>query len=172
MFQAVQHSAPGNHYRIDCLPCVAAVHNGRKWATAAHRPLARVMGLFFTAADDTSPERFVWMPAHRRAVDVGVAELGNGDLNTAADLARNELVDVAAKAGVEEHRVPEAIRKRLDEHEELVHGAAVWLGQATHLANEQHGWAARDSLASRARAGMPRPRRGSRQDRAGPGAAA
>ena len=113
--------------------------------------------MLHTAADDTSPDDFVWMPAHSRQADIGVEELSNGELRTAADVRFNAHADIAAKEAVELHRVPASIRTRLADHETVVREAAVWLGTITHRASAPDGWATRDSLASRANAGLPKP---------------
>ena len=157
LLQAAMVAEPGSDFRLDCEPCVDALGRGRAWATSAARPLARVFGLLFSAVDDTPLESFVRMPAHCSMDEVGRAALGNGSLLTEIDRHANDLADESAKAAVEAHRVPEAIRERVKDAAAEVRAAAMWLGRVTHLANNQPGPQRRDSTASR-RAGALRRR--------------
>ena len=84
-----QATCPRPPLRIDCEPCVTAIHRGVKWATAGHRKHARVNALLLAALDDTPTDLVVWMPAHTKESDVGVKKLGNGDLLTGRDMASN-----------------------------------------------------------------------------------
>jgi len=152
-------------YRIDCEPCVNAIKRGKRWATSAARPLARVFGLVFAAIDDTPVEAFVWMPAHCTRADVGRARIGDGSLLTRIDFVANGKADELAKRAVEAHRVPVAVRQALKAAASRVRGLAMWLGRVTVLANGQAS-SQRDTEASskrrRARKrGDTRARRGS-----------
>ena len=156
LLQAAQVAEPGSTYRIDCKPCVDAIKRGRVWATSAARPLARVFELVFAAVDDTPLDAFVWMPAHCSMDEVGVVRLGNGSLLTETDRRGNALADEYAKAAVEAHRVPSAVRQRLRDAAKEVQAIAKWLGRVTHLAGHQAGPQRRDSEASRRATGRRR----------------
>ena len=66
VLQAALRRAPGVPFRIDCEPCVKAIHYGIKWATTGRRKHARVHALMLTALDD--------MPPRARGVDAGPHE--------------------------------------------------------------------------------------------------
>ncbi len=135
ILQGTNITMPGSPYRVDCKPCIDAIHKGIRWATASCRPLARVFNLIFPAIDDSPVESFVWMPAHTSASDVGVKRLGNGDLLTALDRSANDRADVLAKEGAATERVSAEIRKMLTDHHQMVSGTARWIGYGTHDAN-------------------------------------
>ena len=135
--QAAMCAEPGSRYRIDCLPCVDAIHKGLSWATALQRPLARVFGLLITALDGTPASDVVWMPAHTAVHDVGVRCLSDGSLLTWHDRLGNSMADELAKAAALAHRVPARVRQSIREEEELVDGTARWLAHVTLLANAQ-----------------------------------
>ena len=124
-----------------------AVHNGTEWATSAARPLARVFALLLTAMDDTPKGNVVWMPAHTALHAVGVLLLGNGQALTQADRDLNARADKLAKEAVEEHRIPKYIRELLETHDARVSDTVKWLATATVLANNQSGYAKRDTQA-------------------------
>ena len=151
ILQAAMVAELGSDYRVDCAPCVEAIHAGKEWATSSRRPLARVFGLVFTAIDDTPRDAFVRMPAHSNLDEVGRLRLGNGELLSDVDHRANSLADVAAKAAVEEHRVPLDIRRRVKKEAQRVRAAAMWLGRVTHLANSQPDAPHRDSEGTRRR---------------------
>ena len=159
LLQAASVAELGSDFRLDCKPCVDAIERGRAWATAAARPLARVFGLVFWAIDDTSPESFVWMPAHCGHDDVGRARLGDGSLLSETDRWANDQADRCAKDAVKAHRVPADVRKRVKDASRHVRDIAMWLGRVTHLANNQPETPRRDSDASRqaaaARSALP-----------------
>ena len=96
VLQAARRRAPDAPLRIDCEPCVTAIHRGMEWATAGHRKHARVNALLLSALDDTPTEMVVWMPAHTKECDVGVKKLCNGELLTGRDKACNGLADFHA----------------------------------------------------------------------------
>ena len=124
ILQAAMLAEPGTSYKIDCQPCVTAIHKGRAHATAGHRPLARVFGLIFAAIDDADPNDFVWMPAHTKASDVGLKSLGDHTLLTEQDRELNGVADELAKKAVEEHRVPKELRELVHEQKAMVAKAA------------------------------------------------
>ena len=152
LYQAGTVAEPGSVFRCDCKPCVDAFHNGREWACAANRPLARVFRLVHTALDDVRPDDVVWMPAHTKHAEVGVRELGNGTVLTERDRRGNEIADVHAKAAVAAHRVPRERVEAFRLHCEAAQRAARWLGRVTWLASNQPAPCTRDSIASRATA--------------------
>jgi hypothetical protein len=139
---------PGCVYRVDCMPCVDALHRGVKWATAPHRPLARVHAMLGHAVDDVPASAFVWMPAHTGLHDVGVLQLGDGSYLTEVDRSANDRADVLAELAVERRRVPEGIRRQVAEREEVVRGLSRWVATATYLANHRGDAPYRDSKAS------------------------
>jgi hypothetical protein len=149
LLQAASRAEPGCAYRVDCEPCVKAVHRGRKWATSDRRPHARVYGLLFAALDDTDNDAVVWMPAHTKSSDVGVLRLSNGESLTAVDRMGNAEADRLAKLAVEAHRVPKHIRDMVRDHDRLVEKTARWVAKATHEAGHQHQQPHRDTEASR-----------------------
>ena len=73
--QASKIALPGSTFRIDCEPCVKAIHKGMARATAGSNPLARVHQLLAIAFDDTPLSAVVWMPAHTSEGDVGAKRL-------------------------------------------------------------------------------------------------
>ena len=137
VLQAAIRAVPGCEYRVDCMPCVDALHRGVKWATAPHRPLARVHAMLGHAVDDVPASAFVWMPAHTSNHDVGVLQLGDGSYLTEADRSANNRADVLAKQAVERHRVPDGIRRQCAERDEDVRGLSRWVAMATYLANHR-----------------------------------
>ena len=149
MFQAASRAVPGVRFRVDCLPCVSAFHKGRAWAATDNRPLARVHRLMHEALEEAGPECMVWMPAHTKAEDVGVLELGNGEKLTVVDRHSNAEADRLAKLAVEEHRVPAETRRKVRTHEALVEHTARWIAVATHAAGHQEVPPFRDTAASR-----------------------
>ncbi len=159
VLQAAARAAAPLQYRIDCQPCVQAVLNGRKWATAAHRTHARVHGLLHEAVATTQEANFVWMFAHTRPDEVGKVLKGNGVPITNIDWMGNDQADAHAKLAVEAHRVPLVVRKRLADWDREVMQLARWVGLATHLANHLPEYPYRDSVASRAMAQAAKLRR-------------
>ena len=67
--QAANTSLPGSTFRIDCEPCVKAIHFGMARAARDSNPLARVHRLMVIAFDDTPNDSVVWMPSHTSARD-------------------------------------------------------------------------------------------------------
>ena len=101
--------------------------------------LARLWKLVFAALDDHGdPGRsvdLVWMPAHTKQTDVGVALLSNGIPLTDRDRQANDAADHLAKRGAQTHRVPVAVRKAAKQHELLAIWASRTLAIATHASN-------------------------------------
>ena len=83
-------------------------------------PLARVHQLLAVAFDDTPLELVVCMPSHTSAADVGVRRLGNGDFLSALDRYAYGEADKWAKHVVEEHRVPQHIRREVKQLNTMV----------------------------------------------------
>ena len=150
--QAAIRAEPGCEYRVDCEPCVKAVHRGRAWATSGQRPHARVNALMHAALDDTARDAVVWMPAHKKESDVGVARLGNGSYLTQLDVKGNAEADRLAKLAVGEHRVPKWVATKVQEQDALVEATARWIAMATFEANHQTIKPLRDSDATRSAA--------------------
>ena len=66
LLQAAQRRTPDVPIRVDCEPCVNAVHRGMKRATADSRKHARVNALLLTALDDTPAEMVAQERRHER----------------------------------------------------------------------------------------------------------
>ena len=159
VLQAASRAEPGCTYRVDCEPCVNAIHRGKVWATAGSRVHARVNALMLAALDDTPPDAVVWMPAHTGEKDVGKARLGDNSLLTAVDRRSNGQADEWAKEAAMKHRVPENIRKKVKEHEDLITKTAMWVAKATYGANHNIDEPRRDTEATTSRAGLTQGRR-------------
>ena len=149
LYQAGTIAEPGSAFKCDCKPCVDAVHNGPTWACAAHRPLARVNRLVHTALDDVEAEDVVWMPAHTKPTDVGVRELGDGQLLTERDRRGNALADANAKAAAERYRIPKAMVETEICRTRRAKEAARWLGRVSWLATNQEGPVRKDNDGSK-----------------------
>ena len=152
VLQAALRRTPNAPLRIDCEPCVKAIHGGMKWATAAARKHARVNALLLSALEDTPNDIVVWMPAHTKEQDVGVKRLGDGSLLTIVDRQTNDLADKHAKLAAESVRAPEAIRIQTAEYHRNTKAAARWIGEITYTANHRDEPPLRDSVASKAKA--------------------
>ena len=83
--QAAKLAWPESTFRIDCEPCVLAIHAVMARACSDANPLARVHQLLANGFDDTQLESVVWMPSHTTEADVGAKRIGNGELLTAMD---------------------------------------------------------------------------------------
>ena len=88
------------------------------------------------------------MPAHTVAADVGQRQLSNGVPLSAHDRLGNETADKLAKAAVETHRVPAAIRAAVATQEAEVTAMAWWVARVTFAANACGPGARRDSTAA------------------------
>ncbi|HUU60977.1 MAG TPA: reverse transcriptase domain-containing protein, partial [Acidimicrobiia bacterium] len=152
ILQACSFASPGCSYRIDCRPCVDAIHKGKQWATAAQRPLARVFNLVFGVIDDTPPGDFVWMPAHTSVADIGELRLSNGVVLTARDRDTNDIADGLAKSAAGAQRVPPALIVAITDQATTVTHTAMWLARATFAANNHEDPPHRDAEVSRAKA--------------------
>ena len=160
LLQAISMATPGAcRYFVDCKPCVDSIHRGRRWATSAKRPHARVNALLHTAFDDTQAESVVWMPAHTREHDVGVRLRGDGHSLTAHNRHGNDLADGHAKVAVEEHRAPAALRAAVRSRLAEARSIAVLVARATHLASNMPDLPTRDAGTSRAAAVASRKRK-------------
>ena len=115
-------------------------------------PLARIHGMIATALEDTAPDTVGWMPAHMEYEHIGIALKSDGTLITLADWRANALADELAKRAVELHRVPASEVKIWKKEANKVEQRAVWLAQATALANNFTAFPYRDSEAARWRA--------------------
>jgi rubrerythrin len=91
---------------------------------------------------------------------VGTVTLGNGQILTAVDRMGNAEADRLAKLAVATHRVPEEIRKRVNDQRLLVDETARWVAMATWAAGHQECAPHRDTDASRAAALLAARRRG------------
>ncbi len=167
LLQALTRALPGTVFRIDCLLVTVGMQRGRRWATSAQRPLARVFGLLHSAADDFPPSAFVWMPSHKGKSSVGRVRLSDGSFLTERDRRTNDIADHHAKVVANRERVSEGVRERIDAQKALSEAVARWVGMATHLSSHQPSPVPRDTTASlrrtrgirAARGSAPRPRR-------------
>ena len=148
ILQAAMLAEPGCQYRIDCKPCVDAIHWGKSWATAGGRPLARVFNLIFAAIDECPADAFVWLPAHTSASDVGIKCLGDGSVLTSTDREANEAADLLAKQAANGHRVPRQLRDAVASHQAMVVSVAEWVGKATFAASNWTSVPHKDSQSS------------------------
>ena len=149
VLQAALRRTPDMPIRIDCEPCVNAIHRGMQWATAGSRKHARVNALLLAALDDTPVELVVWMPAHTKDSDVGVKKFGDGTFLSGRDRATNGLADTHAKEAAGEVRVPKPTRVLLENYHSTTKEAARWIGEITYSANHRSEAPFRDSAASR-----------------------
>ena len=120
--------------RVDCLSVQLGTQKGITWANAPERCLARVWGPVCAALDD-DPQRVVWMPAHCSHEAVGIKRLGNGERLTALDLCGNAHVDKLSKEAARADRLPRECREAVTKLGADLTAIALWIGQATHLAN-------------------------------------
>lgn len=128
----------GTVAKIDCKMGFDLIASGVENATLGSRLLARLFTLIFAnVGQGVSRKQFVWMPAHTSEQDVGVMQLSDESTLTDVDRFGNDYADRLAKEAVEEHRVPEALRLALVEHEQLQVATYRWLASATLLANSK-----------------------------------
>ena len=104
------------------------------------------------ALSDVPPEATVWIPSHMKAGSCGKVVRGDGFLMTEVDVEANDVADKYAKRAVIAHRVPFRIREEIKAHDALTACNAMWLAQATLLANSRGTEPARDTQASRVKA--------------------
>jgi hypothetical protein len=168
LLQAILHAAPGSHFRSDCLPCVNMLRMSRKEATAAHRPLARVAGLIFSAMVDVPRDHIVWMPAHTTIADVGRARLSNGCLLTAADRNANDRADALAKSAAMSRAPQEHELQAYRQYRQEVRATVQFIGKISVMANNMTEPPTRDSEANRRTKAGDRPRRVRKKPQQGP----
>ena len=159
LLQAIAYSGGGSQFRTDSKPCVDSIVEGRVGACSAFRPLARVFNLVFDIMEHKGVEdsMVVWMPAHTSQANVGRLTLSNGDRLSPIDRHANDLADSHAKIAARAYAADPAVLEQVKQYQEDVAQALRWLGIATWAAT--HGReaglvTARDSSASRLRAGM------------------
>ena len=145
VLQAVAHADRRAALRIDCKPVVGLLIAGPDRAVTHKRLTAAVWSDIFKALGGVPPADVSWMPAHTSLADVGQRVLGNGTVLTEIDRRGNAAADLQAKAAVEEHRVPEAVRSRIAQQEKEVEQMARWVALATMEANSWGDAKLRDS---------------------------
>ena len=118
--QAGLYALPGSTFFVGCLPSVDAFHAGPVACSADNKPLARVHAFMHHALDDVPKDSVIWTPAHPWPGACGTAVRGDGFLVQEVDVGANGEADRYAKLAVLEHRLPEAIRRQLKEHDSLV----------------------------------------------------
>ena len=80
LVQATTFASHDTIFFSDCLPCILAIHSGRKTAVTSKSPLARPLGLIFDNLGDgeSRARNFVWLPVRTSQADVGRKYLNNG----------------------------------------------------------------------------------------------
>ena len=134
LFMAATEADPWAPLRVDCMSVQLGTQNGQEWAAAPNRCLARVWAPLSAALDD-DPQRVVWMPAHCIQDAIGTKRLGNGELLSELDVKGNAFVDKLAKEAARFDRLPRAQLAGVRKLGEKLTAVAMWIGQATQLAN-------------------------------------
>ena len=133
---AARYAEEGCAFITDSMACTDAVQRGRRWATAASRPLARAWRLIFDhLGDNHATFNLKWMPAHCKPYDIGIKELSDGSKLTRRDLNANAEADLLAKRAAIRFRAPASSRTQVVNAERRAAELAVFLGIATHAAN-------------------------------------
>ena len=136
LLMAATYALPGTAYRTDCQAALRVFLRGSAYATAGQSYYARVWAAVFAAFDDQGATTdILWLPAHTGPSHIGTAVLSDGSLMTRTDQSANDLADKLAKSAAQEFRVPELVRSRLAADQVLARQLAMWLGQATAMAN-------------------------------------
>ena len=116
-YMAIVHAMPGCCYRIDSKTCVQRFQRGEHFYTAGCGTEAQLWKAIFKATRNEIDTMDVsWIPAHTTPSQIGRVRLGDGRLLSPLEMWGNAMADKMAKQAVEEHRVPEHIRKQLWEH--------------------------------------------------------
>ena len=116
------------------------LQSGRKSATAATRPLARLWRSIYDCIDkrgtiDILRKRVWWMPSHCPLATVGTRVMSNGEFVGALDWRANRLVDHLARIAAELVTVPDLAGIIRDQFSKAVEYCAASLGVVTHAAN-------------------------------------
>jgi len=124
----------------DCLGLIDTLARGKRVATAAGRPLARIWNMVFDALDGEVPQdyihrRFRWMSSHGSMASIGRSCLSDGSLVSATDWRANRLVDAFARLAAMRNRVPKGMRDLLEAAGKAVEHSAAVLGAVTFAAN-------------------------------------
>ena len=136
LLMAASCAFPGTAFRTDCLVALRVFLRGPARATAGRSYYARLWASLFAALDDTGAATdILWMPAHTGPSHIGTAVLSDGSLMTRTDQMANNRADELAKAAARQFRVPKAIRVRLAADQTIAQQLAMWIGQATAMAN-------------------------------------
>ncbi len=153
---------PGSRFFTDCLGSLTTARRGSRWATGPARPNARIWKRIFHAWDsDDDADKLLWIPSHCTAKDIGVRRASDGTAITAEHIRRNHFVDGLAKKGAHEHRVPETIRREVEEAMAATWWLAMLIGHSTAAANGRPEVPHRDSRPNETRRGsrIRRPRK-------------
>ncbi len=114
LVQAARVCMLGTRYITDCAAVKQQIAAGRTKATAADRPLARVMGLAHRLLDDSqSRDTVLWMPSHCTSSSARGRELSDGAPISEGDRAANDRADALAKAQARGARAPPALRANI-----------------------------------------------------------
>jgi len=116
------------------------LQSGRKSATAATRPLARLWRSIYDCIDkrgtiDILLKRVWRMPSHCPLASVGTRVMSNGEFVGALDWRANRLVDHLARIAAELVTVPDLACIIRDQFSKAVEYCAASLGVVTHAAN-------------------------------------
>ena len=135
LLMAALTALPGSDFRVDCMAVQVGTQRGRAWATAPERHLARAWSPLAASLED-QVGNVVWMPAHTSHEAVGNKRLGDGSYLSEVDRRLNDIVDRLAKLAAKADRLPLAQRRLVQALWDRVTAIAIWIGQATVLANE------------------------------------
>ena len=152
LYMATVVARQGSVFTSDCKAVVHAMSRGRRWATAANRPLARVFGVLFDElGEGDHSERVIWMPAHLNAGQIAGRIKSNGECVTAFDREANGRADELAKAAVKSVRASPSKRAAIVAADIVAEQLAYVVGRMTYAANHRPEAPHRDSHATRAR---------------------
>jgi hypothetical protein len=113
---------------------------GKTLATMAHRPLARLWNIIFSALDSEGGDelvnsRVIWMPSHKSIASIGTVAKSNGHFIDALEWRANRLVDKLAKLAAQLFCVPDLAVSIYNDAMEAAEYAAALVGTVTHAAN-------------------------------------
>ena len=132
----IQATASRRSVTTDCDGNRSAIRSGRRWATHATRPFARIWDQIFEALDpDQGTDWIKWMPAHLTRSQFTSNRKSDGQPVSAVDHRANALVDELAKYAARLHRLPAALRKYLDGAAEGILHATAMAGVVAQRAN-------------------------------------
>ena len=129
------HASPSSAFRVDCMSVQVGAKRGMVWATAPEQPLARAWGPL-AASLEGSADDVGWAPAHTGEEAVGSKRLSDGSWLSEVDWHLNCVADGLARAAAQVDRIASAHRREVLALWEQVTDVAIWIGQATVLADD------------------------------------